>query len=113
MKKETIIARIYELLKFACTVVEKIPRKYKFTLGDRIIDLLSDILELLIEAFYTPNKHKAKLLAKINLQLEKFRYYNRLAFELNLYNMATFKHLLSETDEIGRMVGGWLKSLQK
>ncbi len=64
MSKETIIQKVYELLKFTIPVLNKYPRNQKFTLADRIQNQLSDLLELYIEAYYISGREKKRLLFK-------------------------------------------------
>ena len=105
------MAKAYDLLKTAIPVLNGLPRNFKFTLGDRLQNHLSDILELLIEAVYLPPAEKKPVLRRVNLQLEKVRFYFRLGFELGLYNSGRYREFSERVDEVGRMTGGWLKSL--
>ncbi len=47
-----VIARTYDLVKWACQHISKFPRQYRFTLGERIERRLYELLETLIEARY-------------------------------------------------------------
>jgi hypothetical protein len=110
--KETIIAKAYDLLKTAIPMLNGLPRNYKFTLGDRLQNHLTDLLEGLIEAVYLPPEEKKLLLKRLNIQLEKIRYLFRLGYELGLYHSPQFQNYAQRIDEIGRMIGGWMKSLR-
>ena len=111
MPKEALPNHAYELLKMAVPILNGLPRDYKFTFGDRLQNHLTDLLESLIEAVYLPAAEKRPLLQRINLRLEKMRFLFRLGFELGLYNSARYHDFAARIDGIGRMVGGWLKSL--
>lgn len=111
--KETIMQKVYDLLKSTIPVLNKFPRSQKFTLGDRIQNQLSDLLELYIQAFYAPRPEKKRLLHQANVQLEIIRHYFRLAYELGLYHSNRYQDFAEKLHEIGRMTGGWLKSLEK
>jgi hypothetical protein len=111
MAQETIISKAYELLKVSLPIVEKIPRSHKFTLGDRLETHLMDLLELLIEAFYVPRSQKLPILHRGNILLEKIRYLIRLAHDLHFLRNAQYEELSTRLLEIGRMTGGWIKSL--
>ncbi len=113
MSNEVILSKTYELLKETITTVNKFPRSFKFTLADRIQNLLSDILEQLIEAFYTAKNFKVGILQRVNISLEQLRYYYRLSFELGLYNSVKYNLFAEKVNEIGRMTGGWIKSLKR
>lgn len=94
-------------------MLEGLPRSQKFTLGDRIQNHLSDMLEMLIEAYYLPATEKRAVLIRVNLRLEILRHFYRLAYERGHYNSLRYKDFAQRLDEIGRMVGGWLKSLPR
>ena len=93
-------------------MLENLPRTQKFTLGDRIQNHLSDLMEMLIEAYFLPPAEKRQVLNRVNIRLETLRHYYRLTYERGHYNSLRYKEYAERVDEIGRMVGGWLKSLQ-
>jgi four helix bundle protein len=108
----TILNKSYDLLKVLSELVKNFPRDQKFVLGDRIYNLSADILELYIEAFYTTtSSNKKALLKKLNIQLEKLRFFLRLAYEKDLFSSGLYRKLSEQIDELGRMTGGWYKSL--
>ena len=113
MSKDTIIAKAYDLLKYSTPFIAKFPRGHKFTLGDRLQNLLAELLEMMIEAYYLPPAQKRPLLLKANIHLEKTRYFFRLGYDLGLYDSLRYKDFAERVNEIGRMCGGWLKSLEK
>ena len=85
-QQETIVGKSFQLLKHSIPILNHLPRSQKFVLGDRIQNLSSDLLEVLMEAFYeSANANKQLLLRKANLILEKLRHYWRLGHELGHY----------------------------
>jgi hypothetical protein len=99
---------MYRFMLWLIPTVEKFPRSQKFLLGDRIQSTALDILERLIEATYTKARRPALLAA--NLGLEKLRFLFRLATELKYLDLRRYEHAARAVDEVGRLVGGWLKS---
>lgn len=110
-EKEDIITKTYDLLKYIIPQLAKFPRDQKFILADRIENHLLDFLEEMIEAYYS--KEKLAILKKANFRLEKVRYLIRLAYDFQYFNLKRYELLCKEIDEIGRMVGGWRKSLSR
>lgn len=94
-------------------MLEGLPRSQKFTLGDRIQNHLSDLLEMLIGAYYLPAAEKRPVLLRVNLRLEILRHFYRLAYEGGHYNSLRYKEFAESIDDIGRSVGGWMKSLPR
>ncbi len=93
-------------------VMKHFPRDQKFLIADRIQTLISDTLELFIEAYFSAAEAKKPRLHQANLHLEKLRYYSRLCYELGYYNSARFSEITCKLQEIGRMNGAWIKSLR-
>ncbi len=106
-----VISKTYDLMLWLLKQVPKFPRSHKFVLGDRIQNLILDILGLLIEAAYTRNK--LDLLKRTTIEIEKLRYLIRTAKDLNFMSVKSYEYVSSKIDEVGRMVGGWLRQQEK
>ena len=104
----TAVPKLYDVITWLIGRVEKFPRSQKFTLGDRIVNLALDILELLIEATYT--RDRLPLLRRANIQLEKLRYLIRLSHDFKLLSTKQYRHISGEINEVGKRIGGWIKS---
>lgn len=103
-----VLEKMYQFVLWLVPTVDKFPRAQKFLIGDRIQTTALDIMEHLVEAAYS--REKLTILNRVNLQLEKLRYLFRLAFDLRLMDMRRYEFSARALDEIGRMVGGWLKA---
>jgi len=99
---------MYQFIVWLVPAVEKFPKAQKFLLGDRIQSTALDVMERLIEATYTRARRTALLQA--NLGLEKLRFLFRLATELQHLDLRRYEHAARSLDEVGRLVGGWLKA---
>ena len=97
----------FQFLTWLIPTVEKFPRAQKFLLGDRIQATALDVLEALIDATYTKDRHGH--LARANLGIEKLRFLFRLAASLKYLDIKRYTFAARQLDEIGRMVGGWSK----
>ena len=73
--------------------------------GDRSVRVE---LETLIAAKYTKNRQR--LLEDANLSLEVLRFQMRLAKDLQCLKVESYAFAAKSIDEIGRLVGGWLRS---
>lgn len=98
----------FQFLKWLVPNIEKFPRSQKFTLGDRMHSTALDVMEALIEATYTRDRRGH--LARANLGLEKLRFFFRLATELKFLDGRRYEHGARTLDEIGRLVGAWIKA---
>ena len=98
----------HELLLWLIPHLDKFPRVRRFTLGERIETGLLEVLELLVETAYTRNKEAP--LRRANLRLEVVRHLWRLAHELKVIATRQYEHGAKLIDELGRQIGGWLRS---
>jgi hypothetical protein len=101
------LEKTYQFLLWLIPAVEKFPKSQKFLLGDRMQTLALDVQESLIEATYS--KSPASHLLACNLRLEKLRFLFRLSHDLHLLDLRRYEFAARAVDEIGRMVGGWIK----
>ncbi|MCF7858226.1 MAG: diversity-generating retroelement protein Avd [Candidatus Cloacimonetes bacterium] len=102
-----IINDYYDFLKWILLKIAKFPRNFRYTFGERLENLLLNIMELLIEAKYT--KERRSLLQKANLQLEILRHYIRLSYDIKLVTDKEYEFTSKQLNLIGNQLGGWLK----
>src|SRR5271167_271987 len=107
----TIITKTYDLILWSCNHTGKFPRNHRFVLGERIERNLYDLLETLIQAKYS--RQRQPLLEKANLTLEILRFQIRLAKDLQCLKLPSYAFAAKAIDEIGKLVGGWLKTGNK
>jgi hypothetical protein len=110
MKELPIIEKTYELIRWYVPILNRLPRTYKFTLGDRVAVGLYDLLEGLIEARYS--SHKLNRLNQMNTQIAKLRYQTRLLFDFELLSMKRYEFASLQLRGIGVELGGWVKQQQ-
>lgn len=99
---------MYRFMLWLVPTVDKFPRRQKFLLGDRIQATALDVVERLIEATYT--RSRQTVLRDANLGIEKLRVLFRLAMDLRHLDPRRYEHAARELDEVGRMVGGWIRT---
>lgn len=107
----TIITKTYDLILWSCNHTGKFPRNHRFVLGERIERNLYDLLEVLIGAKF--NRNRQDLLAQANLILEILRFQMRLAKDLQCLKVESYGFAAKAIDEVGKLVGGWLKGSAK
>ncbi|MFZ4635148.1 MAG: diversity-generating retroelement protein Avd [Saprospiraceae bacterium] len=110
-EKENVLTVTYDLLVYIVPLLSKFPRTQKYVLADRIQNLLTDILQTLITAYYGRGEAKKASLQQANLQLEQMRYLIRLAKDLRCLDLRRYELIQSKINDIGAQVGGWLKSM--
>ena len=106
---DNILTKLHDLLLYLIPQLNKFPRDQKFVLGDRIETKLLEVQESCLRAYY--GRDKLAHLLEANLRLELTRHLIRLAHGLRLFSNHTYGVLAEKVDEVGRMVGGWVKAI--
>ena len=102
-----VLVKWYDVVKWFLERVDSFPKNQRFVFGQRLADRAIDVLELLVEAAYSPRK--ADLLSRANRDIEVLRWLVRLAKDRDLFTMRQYGFACKGLTECGRMVGGWLK----
>jgi hypothetical protein len=87
-----------------------IPKQDRYALWRKCEQTLVDVLEALLLAGQLPKSDKFPVLEKASLKLNLLRVFIRLAKEIKVLDMKKYILLQEQIDEIGRMLGGWLKA---
>ncbi len=109
LSEPPIFHKTYELILWFWPIVNKFPKSQRFVLGQRVENALIDFLELIIEA--KNSKIKISALTKASIKLDKLRILVRLAKDLHFISIKQYQFAVMMIDEIGKMLGGWLRSL--
>lgn len=85
-------------------------KRWRFSLGIGFEDTILSLLEELIMASHAPKPLKTSYLIRAHAKLGLARLKLRLFLELRLCNETKIFQAQAQLAEIGRMLGGWLKS---
>ncbi|MFA6548209.1 MAG: diversity-generating retroelement protein Avd [Candidatus Magasanikbacteria bacterium] len=100
-----------DLYKLYYGYAQLFPKKDKYTLGATCEKYIIEILELLITASYLPKDSKINLIKSASNKFETLKIFIRILRELNIIDQKKYLALQTLIQEIGKMFGGWIKSL--
>lgn len=106
-----IINRVYEVYKSAVDITNHLEKRWRYGLGQSLENTILGLLENLIQAKNAPGPVKVGYLLKASAGLEITRLKLRLFLELGLANETKIFQTQSRLEDIGRQLGGWIKSL--
>jgi len=101
--------RYYDLMMYSFPIVNRFPRDQRFVLGQQIQNQMLEIGKMIVHA--NKLKQKKGKLYEIDVELEKLRLLIRMAKDLGLMSIKKYGIHCERTDEIGRMLGGWIKKV--
>ena len=107
-----VIKKVYELYKMFYSYAKLFPKKDKYTLGSKCEIYIIATLEFLLGAQSAPKIEKHALLKKANVKFDALKMFIRLANDIEMLNDKKYLTLQKQIQEIGRMIGGWQRSLQ-
>ena len=87
------------------------PKKYRFTLVDRIVRLSFDIYDAIIDANETRGVERAEYIPKGIKNCRKMKFYLELALEA-LKPECSITHWTSMVDKVEMQLGKWKKSIK-
>jgi len=111
MKEIKIVNDTYNYIKWVLPIIAKYPRNYRYTLGTRIENTLYDFMELLQKSYFVTDKHM--YLPDASIKLEHLRIILRLSYDLRLFGNKIHHAMIEQMENIGKQLGGWIKSLDK
>lgn len=88
-----------------------LPKRWRYSLGISLETGILDLIDQLIMAKHAPKSLKASYLIRAQAKLEQNTLKLRLILDLKLINETKIFQTQAKLAEIGRMLGGWKKSL--
>ena len=105
-----ILRKIHEIYKLFHEYRLLVPKHERFSIYERSENIIIDILELVLEASYSHKESKNVLLERTSTKLNILRFFIRLMKENKSLDVKKYTLLQGIIDEIGRMLGGWIRS---
>ena len=106
-----IINSTYELYKSSVDITSRLDKRWRYSLGHSLEESILACAHELVMAKNAPKPLKSGYLLRASGHLEVATLKLRLFLELDLTNETKIFQAQSKLAEIGRMLGGWLKSL--
>jgi hypothetical protein len=111
MKQSPIFSKTYDLILWLMPRTLKFPREQRFVLAKAVQETVLRFQERLIEAAAARGHAQQVGLARADVELTKLRFYLRLCQDLDLLQQNQYFHVSEITAEVGRLLGGWIKSV--
>ena len=108
-----VIQRLVSVYKLWLEFQNNIPKKLRHTLGEKIDSCFLDAIALLLTASYLSKEQKSPYLQKAGNKLDILKFFLQIAWEIKTIDNKKYILLSEQLNEIGKMIGGWSKGLQK
>ena len=104
-----ILQKIFDMMEYAYPALAQFPKSEKFALATDIKHSMNILLERCVEA--QKKYYKKTTLQDMDVEVMKLRAYLRLSHQLGFLPMKKYEIWSDKLVEIGKMLGGWLKSV--
>ena len=112
--------------QFSLSLIQKLVQAYKlwhgflpdlqkdsrYTIGAKIDSLFLETIELIIKASYSDKVEKLIFLKSASVKLDLLKFFLQIAWEIKSLDNKKYILLSERLDEIGKMLGGWIKALK-
>lgn len=111
MEQLKILQKVFDMMMYAYKALAQFPKGEKFALAADMKRCMDSIMEKIIEA--NKKYYKKTTLQELDVEVEKLKTYIRLAYTLGFLPPKKYEIWSGMVVEIGKMVGGWVKSAVK
>jgi hypothetical protein len=88
------------------------PKDSKYTLGAKIDSLFLEVIEGIIRASISDKLEKLISLKNVSVKLDLLKFFLQISWEIKSLDNKKYIKLSEKLSEIGKMLGGWIKSLK-
>ena len=108
--KDKAIDKIEDMMVYAEPILQKFPKYARFHRVTDIVRCMDRMMEIAVEA--DKKYYKKTTLQSLDVEVERLRRYVRISLRLKYISHRTYKTWAEKIDEVGKMVGGWIKANQ-
>lgn len=103
-----IYQKIYDFTLYLFPIVDRFPKFEKFVICTMLKTCVLGMAKGVIRA--NKSRNKKPLLYDIDVQLEELKFLLRLSHDRKYLSHRSYEQSSKLTAEIGRLLGGWIKS---
>lgn len=111
MEDLKILQKTYDMIQYGYQAISQFPKSEKYALGTDMKKCMHEMLELVITCH--KKYYKKTTLSELDVEVTKLKAYTRLAKDLGVLPFKKYEVWAGYNVEIGKMVGGWIKSAQR
>jgi len=108
----TINQKLVSIYKLWHEFLPHFSKDTRYTLGKKIDSLFLETIEYIIKAGYSDKLEKLIALKRASVKLDFIKFFLQVAWEVKSLDDKKYIKLSEKINEIGKMLGGWIKSLK-
>ena len=93
-------------------ILPNFSRDSRHTLGAKIDALFLEVIENTVKAGYSDKVEKEIFLKRASVKLDLLKFFLQVAWEIKSLDNKKYINLSEKLLEVGKMLGGWIKSIK-
>ncbi len=111
MSELLLYQKSYDFLVWMFNKTDGFPKSKRFSIGQRIENLLLDYMVLVYQFQYS--KKGEKSVFALSAKFDEIKMMVKICYDTKLLGHGSFAYAVERCDEIGAMIGGLIKSSDK
>jgi len=107
-----ILKKAHDLYKRLYILRTKVPKQDRYSIFLKSENSMLETIEGIIKASQLSKNEKLPALKEASTSLGLFKFFIRLMSDVKTIDQKNYVIIEAHADEIGRMLGGWIKSIQ-
>lgn len=108
----SLTQKLVSYYKLWHTILPNFPKDSRYTIGSKIDSLFLDVIERIIRAEYSDKTEKIIALKNASFKLDTLKFFLQVSWEIKSLDNRKYVALSEKLNEIGKMLGGWIKAIK-
>lgn len=109
----SVLLKSKEAYSLWFSMLNDFPKVHRYILGGKVEGYFLELLESIFTSLYLPPERKIARLATAISKLDGVKFFLQLCWENKCIHTEKYSELSEQLQEVGRMLGGWKKGLEK
>ena len=103
------MSKLFVVYELTHKLIFKLPKFERYTLGEKIENIILEIIEIIVIGNGVSKYEKEKYLLKANAKIEMLKILFRIALNCQIIDFRKYLEMEGYLQEIGKMTQGWIK----
>jgi hypothetical protein len=105
--------KVYQLQKYLQKLIHNFRREHKYNLGENIMQKSWELSDVIYQANNCPVKARSKYIQQASTIFDQLENRIKMAHDLKLISHKQMGEIAKQSEEIGKMLTGWLRWAKK
>ncbi len=111
VQEMSLFQKAYDLYRVLHEATKKYSKGDRYSIGEETKKKVLEVIEAITKAGHAKKEWKVSLIEQAVISLELVKVFTRLGYDTRSLNQQQYLEIQERIQEIGRMLGGWKRSL--